>query len=285
MAITDYRNINAFKKRLPRFFQYLVLTVVTLVIVVPLVIMVFGALKTRGEMFLHPYTPPIPPHWENFGQILGTASFWNLLRNSFVVMLCSTAGVLIVCSMAAFVFARLEFKGKELAFNFLTLGLMFPITVAIMPVYLVVRELHLIDSLLAVILVQTAFGISGNTLILRGFFLSVPVELQDAAYIDGCSVFGFYWRILLPLARPALAAVGALTMIVSWNDLLTPLVLLNRDSLWTLPLGTMQFQGQYSSDMALTAAFVTLSALPAILFYLFAERQIVSGLTAGAVKG
>jgi raffinose/stachyose/melibiose transport system permease protein len=179
----------------------------------------------------------------------------------------------------------LEFKGKEMAFNFLTLGLMFPITVAIMPVYLVVREMHLIDTLLAVILVQTAFGISGNMLILRGFFLSVPFELQDAAYIDGCSVFGFYWRILLPLARPALAAVGSLTMIVSWNDLLTPLVLLTRDSLWTLPLGTMQFQGQYSSDMALTAAFVTLSALPAILFYLFAERQIVSGLTAGAVKG
>jgi raffinose/stachyose/melibiose transport system permease protein len=285
MATIAYRKADAFKKRLPRFFQYLVLSVITLVIVVPLVIMVFGALKTRGEMFLHPYTPPIPPHWENFGQILGTASFWNLLRNSFLVMLCSTAGVLIVCSMAAFVFARLEFKGKELAFNFLTLGLMFPITVAIMPVYLVVREMHLIDTLLAVILVQTAFGISGNTLILRGFFLSVPVELQDAAYIDGCSVFGFYWRILLPLARPALAAVGALTMIVSWNDLLTPLVLLTRDSLWTLPLGTMQFQGQYSSDMALTAAFVTLSALPAILFYLFAERQIVSGLTAGALKG
>ncbi|MGD0610405.1 MAG: carbohydrate ABC transporter permease [Anaerolineales bacterium] len=285
MAAIDYRKADAFKKRLPRFFQYLVLTIITLVIVVPLVIMVFGALKTRGEMFLHPYTLPIPPQWENFGQILGTASFWILLRNSFVVMLCSTAGVLIVCSLAAFVFARLEFKGKEMAFNFLTLGLMFPITVAIMPVYLVVREMHLIDTLLAVILVQTAFGISGNMLILRGFFLSVPFELQDAAYIDGCSVFGFYWRILLPLARPALAAVGSLTMIVSWNDLLTPLVLLTRDSLWTLPLGTMQFQGQYSSDMALTAAFVTLSALPAILFYLFAERQIVSGLTAGAVKG
>jgi raffinose/stachyose/melibiose transport system permease protein len=285
MATIDYRESDAFKKRLPRFFQYLVLSIVSLIIVVPTVIMVFGALKTRGEMFLHPYTPPIPPHWENFGTILTTPSFWNLLRNSFFVMLCSTAGVLIVCSLAAFVFARLEFKGKDLAFNLLTLGLMFPITVAIMPVYLVVREMKLIDTLLAVILVQTAFGISGNTLILRGFFLSIPAELQDAASIDGCSAFGFFRLILIPLARPALAAVGALTMIVSWNDLLTPLVLLNSDKLWTLPLGTMQFQGQYSSDMALTAAFVTLSALPAILFYLFAERQIVAGLTAGALKG
>ena len=285
MATIDYRKKDAFQKKLPRFFQYLVLIIMTLIIVVPIVIMIFGALKTRGEMFTNPYTLPMPPHWENFGQILSSGSFWHMLRNSLIVMVSSTAGVLFASSLAAFVFARMQFKGKELAFNFLTLGLMFPITVAIMPVYLVVRQMHLIDSLLAVILVQTAFGIAGNTLILRGFFLSIPVELQDAASIDGCSAFGFFWRILLPLAQPALAAVGALTMIVSWNDLLTPLILLNSDSLWTLPLGTMQFQGQYSSDLALTAAFVTLSALPAILFYMFAERQIVAGLTAGAIKG
>jgi raffinose/stachyose/melibiose transport system permease protein len=145
--------------------------------------------------------------------------------------------------------------------------------------------MNLTNTLTAVILVQTAFGISGNILILRGFFLSIPIELQDAAAIDGCTTFGFFWRILIPLARPALAAVGALTMIVSWNDLLTPLVILDKENLWTLPLGTMQFQGQYSSDVALVAAFVALSALPAIIFYVFAERQIVAGLTAGAVKG
>jgi raffinose/stachyose/melibiose transport system permease protein len=207
------------------------------------------------------------------------------MRNSLVVMASATAGVLIVCSLAAFVFARIQFRGRDLAFNFLTLGLMFPITVAILPVYLVIRQMHMTNTLIAVILVQTAFGISGNTLILRGFFLAVPVELQDAASIDGCTSFGFFWRVLLPLVRPALAAVGALTMIVSWNDLLTPLVLLDSEKLWTLPLGTMQFQGQYSSDLALVSAFVALSAVPAIIFYIFAERQIVAGLTAGALKG
>jgi raffinose/stachyose/melibiose transport system permease protein len=285
MATVNVHKGRYIKKLQPRLFQYLILSIITLIILVPVVIMVFGALKTRGEMFSHPYTLPIPAHWENFEVILRTPSFWTMLRNSVAVMLGTTAGVLIICSLASFVFARMQFHGKDLAFNFLTLGLMFPITVAIMPVYLVVRQMHLIDSLLAVILVQTAFGISGNILILRGFFTSIPMELQDAAYIDGCNPFGFFWRILLPLARPALAAIGALTMIISWNDLLTPLVLLNSDSLWTLPLGTMQFQGQYSSDLALTAAFVTLSALPAIIFYMFAERQIVSGLTAGAIKG
>ncbi len=162
---------------------------------------------------------------------------------------------------------------------------MFPITVAILPVYLVLRQMDLIDNLWGVILVQTAFLVIRQHPDPARILSAIPAELQDAAYIDGCTAFGFFWRILLPLARPALAAVAALTMIVSWNDLLIPLVVLNSDKLWTLPLGTMQFQGQYGQDLALVSAFVTLSALPTIIFYLFAERQIVSGLTAGAVKG
>jgi len=179
----------------------------------------------------------------------------------------------------------MEFRGKGPIFNLLTLGLMFPINIAILPVYLALRRMGLTNNLLGVILVQIAFQLSGNILILRGFFMAIPVELQDAAYIDGCTAFGFFWRILLPLARPALSAVAALTMVASWNDLLVPLVLIDKDTLWTLPLGTQQFQSQYGQDLALVAAFVTLSAVPAIIFYLFAERQIVSGLTAGALKG
>jgi raffinose/stachyose/melibiose transport system permease protein len=145
--------------------------------------------------------------------------------------------------------------------------------------------IKLIDSLLGVIMVQTSFALSGNILILRGFFTAIPTELQDAAYIDGCTVFDFFWRILLPLARPALGSVAAITMITSWNDLLTPLVVINSDKLWTLPLGTMQFQGQYGQDLAMVSAFIAISAIPTILFYFIAERQIVSGLTAGAIKG
>jgi raffinose/stachyose/melibiose transport system permease protein len=179
----------------------------------------------------------------------------------------------------------MDFRGKGLVFNLFTLGLMFPINVAILPVYFVLRQMNMIDSLWGVIVVQTAFQISGNIMILRGFFTAIPAELQDAAYIDGCTAFDFFWRILLPLARPALSAVAALTMIISWNDLLVPLVVLNSDKLWTLPLGVMQFQGQYGQDLSLVSAFVALSALPTIIFYIFAERQIVSGLTAGAVKG
>lgn len=285
MTVTAQHRRAVLKRTLSRGLQYLVLVIFTLIVLVPIVILVFGALKTRGEMYSLPYTIPNPPHWENFGKILSQSSFWTMLRNSLLVMVSTTLSVLAICSLAAFVFARLNFKGKNLLFNFLTLGLMFPITVAIMPVFLVIRQMQLTNTHLAVILVQTAFQLSGNIMILHGFFQAIPAELQDASYIDGCTAFGFFWRILLPLARPALSAVGALTMIASWNDLLTPLVLIDVDKLWTLPLGTMQFQGQYGQDLALVAAFVTLSAVPTLIFYVFAERQIVSGLTAGALKG
>ena len=270
-----------------RIFQYFILSVIVVIVFVPIVILAFGALKTRGELLSHPYALPIPPRWENITLILGqpSYSFWQMMRNSLIVMLSVTFGVVVICSLAAFVFARMEFRGKHWTFNLFTLGLMFPINVAILPVYFVLRQLDMIDNLWGVIIVQTAFQLSGNIMILRGFFTAIPAELQDAAYIDGCTAFDFFWRVLLPLAKPALAAVAALTMIISWNDLLVPLVVLNSDKLWTLPLGTMQFQGQYGQDLSLVSAFVALSALPTIIFYLFAERQIVSGLTAGAVKG
>lgn len=270
---------------LPRIIQYFILSIVVLIVVIPIALTVMGGLKTRGEFMTRPYTIPLPPTLENYTRILGQSSFWVMLRNSLIVMVAVTAGVLLVCSLAAFVFSRLEFRGKALAFNFFTLGLMFPINVAILPVFLVLRQMGLTNHLLGVILVQIAFQISSNIMILRGFFSSIPVELQDAAYIDGCTAFDFFWRILLPLARPALSAVAALTMIVSWNDLLVPLVVLDKEPLWTLPLGTMQFQGQYGQDLASVAAFLTLTMVPAVIFYFFAQRQIVSGLTAGALKG
>jgi raffinose/stachyose/melibiose transport system permease protein len=278
-------------RKLPvRLLQYLILSVVVVIMFVPVVILIFGSLKTTGEMYSQPYTIPNPPHWENLTGILSTSTFWIMLRNSVLVMIGTTAGVVFVCGLAAFVFSRLDFRGKGWLFNLFTMGLMFPINVAILPVYFVLRQMDemnipMIDTLWGVILVQLAFEISGNIMILRGFFTAIPAELQDAAYIDGCNNFDFFWRILLPLARPALAAVAALTMIVSWNDLLVPLIVLNSDELWTLPLGTMQFQGQYGQDLALVSAFVALSAIPTVIFYFFAERQIVSGLTAGAVKG
>jgi raffinose/stachyose/melibiose transport system permease protein len=278
------------KKNLSRIVVYIFLISATVLIFIPIVILLFGSVKTTGQMYSHPYSIPNPPNWDNIILILSTPSFWTMMKNSLIVMISTTVGAVTICALAAFVFARMQFRGKKFFFNLLTAGLMFPINVAILPVYFVLRQLELlgipmIDTLWGVILVQIAFQLSGNIMILRGFFTAVPSELQDAAYIDGCSNFDFFWRIMLPLVKPSLAAVAALVMIVSWNDLLVPLVVLNSNQLWTLPLGTMQFHGQYGQDLALISAFVALSAIPTIIFYFVAERQIVSGLTAGAIKG
>jgi len=278
------------RKAFPRLIVYIFLITASILIFIPIVILLFGSVKTTGQMYSHPYAIPNPPNWSNIILILSTPSFWGMLKNSLTVMLATTIGAVTICALAAFVFARMQFRGKNFFFNLLTAGLMFPINVAILPVYFVLRQLEqigipMIDRLWGVVLVQIAFQLSGNIMILRGFFTAVPSELQDAAYIDGCTNFDFFRRIMLPLVKPSLAAVAALIMIVSWNDLLVPLVVLNSNQLWTLPLGTMQFQGQYGQDLALVSAFVALSAIPTIIFYFFAERQIVSGLTAGAVKG
>lgn len=277
-------------KSVPRALQYVLLTVTSVMVFIPIVILLFGSVKTTGQMYSAPYSIPNPPNWSNLINILSTSSFWRLMKNSLIVMLSTTAMTVFASSLVAFVFSRMEFRGKNFFFNLFTLGLMFPINVAILPVYFVLKQLqqygiNLIDSLAGVILIQTAFQLSGNIMILKGFFTAVPSELQDAAHIDGCTNFDFFWRILLPLVKPSLAAVASLVMIASWNDLLVPLVVLNSDKLWTLPLGVMQFQGQYGSDLALISAFVALSSIPTIIFYFFAEKQIVSGLTAGAVKG
>lgn len=267
------------------FWQYAILIVFVLIIFVPLVTMVFGSLKTRSEYAGFPYQPPNPVRWDNYIRILSTDIFWGMLRNSLIVMVGTVVGVVFFSSLAAFIFARNEFRGKNILFNYLTIGLLFPISVAILPEYILLRQLDWLDTYWAIIIPQIAFGLSLNIVILRGFFRAIPGELQDAAYIDGCTTFDFFWRILLPLARPAIAAVSVLAMISSWNEVFLPLMVINSESKWTLPLGTMQFKGQYVSDIPLILAFVTLSMVPTLIFYFLAERQIVSGLTAGALKG
>jgi raffinose/stachyose/melibiose transport system permease protein len=265
--------------------QYLPAGLFALVVLVPLVSTVINGFKSNVDLLLRPFGAPKTWQWENYSSVLASASFWRQLLNSTFVMVATAIGVLVLASMAAFVFARMTFRGRELLFNFFTLGLLFPLAVAILPLYITLRQINLVDSLWGVILPQVAFGLPGNILILRGFFAGIPHELDEAAAIDGCSPAGFFVRVLLPLMRPALAAVAVLAMVMSWNAFFLPLLILNSEQLYTLPLGIMQFQGQFGTDWGKVLAFVSLALIPTIGFYLLAERQIVDGLTAGAVKG
>jgi raffinose/stachyose/melibiose transport system permease protein len=265
--------------------RYLVAILIALVVLVPLVMTVFGGFKSTGDLLSNPIGWPERLHWENFDGVLQSASFWLQLHNSLFVMLATAIGVVFLASMPAFIFARTAFPGREIVFNFFTLGLLFPLAVAILPLYISIRQMNLIDSHWGIILPQVAFGLPGTILILRGFFTALPQEIEDAAYIDGCSTFAFFRLVALPLVRPALAAVFVLAMVGSWNAFFLPLLVLNKEYLWTLPLGIMQFQGQWGTDWARILAFVSLTLIPTIVFYFFAERHIVTGLTAGAVKG
>jgi raffinose/stachyose/melibiose transport system permease protein len=258
---------------------------IALTVLVPLVTAVVGGFKTNADLQTSPFTWPDPFQLTNYQMVITSQSFWQELGNSTFVMLMTAVGVVLLASMAAFVFSRLRFRGRELLFNFFTLGLLFPLTVAILPLYITLRQANLVDNLWGIILPQVAFGLPGNILILRGFFAAVPYEIEEAAVLDGCTYFGFFWRVLLPLVRPALAAVVVLTMVASWNNFFLPLLVLNSEKLYTLPLGIMQFQGQYGTDWSRVLAFISLALVPTIAFYLVAERHIVSGLTAGAVKG
>jgi raffinose/stachyose/melibiose transport system permease protein len=267
------------------FFRYLIAVGLCSLVLIPLVMTFFGGLKTTGDLLANPIGWPDELQWANYGDILQSSSFWLQLRNSLFVMLTTSIGLVFLSSMPAFIFARISFWGREIVFNFFTLGLLFPLAVAILPLYISLRQLSLVDSHWGIILPQIAFGLPGTILILRGFFASLPREIEDASYIDGCSIFGFFWYVALPLMRPALAAVFVLAMVGSWNAFFLPLLILNQEELWTVPLGIMRYQGQWGTDWARVLAFVSLTLIPTLVFYLFAERHIVTGLTAGAVKG
>jgi raffinose/stachyose/melibiose transport system permease protein len=266
--------------------KYIVLTLLAIVMFGPVLTAILGSIRTTGEFLTTPFGLPVSGiHWENYTHILEGTSFWLEAKSSLLIAIGVTVLVVILSSMLAFVLARVEFRGRGLLFNILTLGLLFPITVAILPVFIQIRQIGLINSLWGVILPLVAFGLPGSTVILRGFFRSIPSELEDAAYIDGCSTFGFFRFILMPIARPALAAVGTLQVIYAWNEFFLPLLVLNDPKEWPLPLGIMQFQGQFGSDWAGIMAFVTILIIPAVVFYLFTERYIVTGLTGGELKG
>jgi raffinose/stachyose/melibiose transport system permease protein len=277
--------------RRPAFgaIAYVVLFGVATAILVPIVYAILGGFKTNGQLAANPVALlPDPWVFTNYTDVLvgvNAPVFWREALNSLIVAVVAVSVTVGCASLAAAVFARMRFRGREAIYTLFVFGLLFPSAVAILPLYILIRQLGLSGNLLGVALPQAAFGLPLSIVILRPFFRSIPVELEDAARIDGCDAFGFFWRVLLPLSRPALATVSVLAIVTTWNAFILPLVLLNDATQWTLPLGVMNFSTEYSSDMARTLAFTVVSIIPALIFYVIAERHIVGGLTSGAVKG
>jgi raffinose/stachyose/melibiose transport system permease protein len=265
--------------------KVLFLTVVAVFVATPLIATVLGGFKSIGELRTNPFGLPQVWEWQNYGDILLSKRYWQLLGNSLIISTLTVILTLIAASMAAFVFAQIKFFGSNMLMSYITMGLMFPAATAILPLFIKVRDLGLLDSYFGVVLPQVAFALAMSILLLRRFFKDIPYELLEAALVDGCSYIDFFRYVTLPLSRPILATVGTIVFVNSWNSYLIPLIMLNSDDLYPWPLGIMVYQGEYSSEWHLILAFVTLTILPTIVLFLFAQKHIVAGLTAGAVKG
>ncbi|MCA0942517.1 carbohydrate ABC transporter permease [Salipiger pacificus] len=254
-------------------------------VLAPMVATVLGGFKTNAEIRTNAFALPASWNWEFYGSIVADPAFWRYLGNSMLISSVAVVLTLIVGAAAAYVFAQIKFFGSRMLFSYLLLGLMFPFATAILPLFIKVRDVGLLDTWWAVILPQTAFSLSLAILLFRTFFEQLPKELFEAAYIDGCGYVRFFWRFTLPLSAPILATVGVFVFVQSWNNFLLPLVVLNSREVFTWPLGMMQFRGEYVTEWNRTLAFVTLTLVPAIVFFLAAQKYIVAGLTGGAVKG
>jgi raffinose/stachyose/melibiose transport system permease protein len=265
--------------------KYAIAIGVVLVVIVPVLYAVLGGFRTTGQIAQRPVDLPRPWVFDNYTEILRSGSFWRQVANSVVVATITMAVVVPCASLAAFVLARFSFPGREAIYAVFTLGLLFPLTVAVLPLFITLRSFDLLNSPLGVALPQAAFALPTTIIVLRPFFRSIPAELEEAAAMDGCGPFRFFYKIALPMSRPVLATVSVLAIVSSWNAFLLPLVVLSDPDHWTLPLGVTNFSTQYSSDTARVLAFTSLSMVPALVFYVLAERQIVNGLASGALKG
>jgi raffinose/stachyose/melibiose transport system permease protein len=266
-------------------YKALFLAVVAVFVATPLLATVLGGFKSLGELRTNPFGLPQVWEFEHYAGILFSGRYWQLLRNSMIISTLSVLLTLVVAAMAAFVFAHIKFYGRTMLLNYLTMGLLFPAATAILPLFIKVRDLGLLDTYFGVVLPQVAFSLAMSILLLRRFFKDLPEELLEAALVDGCSYFNYFRYVTLPLSRPILATVGTIAFVHSWNNYLVPLVMLNSDDLYPWPLGIMVYQGEYSSEWHLILALITLTILPTLLLFLLAQKHIVAGLTAGAVKG
>jgi len=263
---------------------FAVLIVVATAMLVPFFWMLSTSLKPIGEVFAYPPTwIPKDPQWSNYATVWKVIPFGRYMLNSFITSFCITALHLIVASMAAFAFARLEFPGRDKLFLLYLATMMVPGQVTMIPNFILVKLLHWTDTYQGLIIpnVFTAFGV----FLLRQFFMTIPKEYEDAARIDGASYFHIYSRIILPLSVPAISTLAIFTFVFQWNNLIWPLVVVNKDSMKTLTVGLASFQGMYGTSWNLLMAAAVMGIVPSTIAFLIGQRYLIKGITLTGLKG
>lgn len=267
-----------------KFGTYLIAFLFVGICIAPVVYIILGGFRTNAQITNDPSGLPDPWVLRNYAEVLRSPVFWRQVSNSVVVAVFTTLGVVVLGVMASYVIARYEFKGRGAMYALFAAGLMFPMTVAITPLYIMIRGVGLMNSLGGIILPQIAFALPTTVIILVPFLRAIPKELEEAAAIDGAGRLGFFIRMVVPLSIPGVITTGILAFVASWNAYLLPLFILNDEMSYTLPLGVQAYASQWSVDTARVLAFTSLSMIPALIFFSLFERRIVGGLT-GAVKG
>ncbi len=250
----------------------------------PVLIAVIGGFRTNAQLAQDPGGWPDPWVFFNYRDAITNPNFWRFTLNSMAIGTITTLIVVVFGMMAAYPLARYRFRGREALFTVFVAGLLFPATVAAIPLFILVSQnMGLSNTWWGIALPQAAFSLPLSVVILRPFIAALPDELEDAAMVDGASGIGFFWRIVVPLSWPAMVTVGVVAFVHSWNAYLLPLLLL-QGNMRTLPLGVADYSSEYSADIAGVFAFTSLAMLPALGLFLVFQKRIVSGLQ-GAVKG
>lgn len=262
---------------------YAVLVGIAWCALLPILWAVSGSLKRDGEMADATFLPH-RPQWSNYGKVFELLPMGRMLLNTTVYALCVTAGQVFFCSLAGYAFARLRFRGRDVLFLAYLATLMVPLTVTVIPQFLLMRAFGWVDTPWAMI-VPGLFGSAFGTYLMRQFFRTLPEELEEAAILDGCSTWQVYWRVLLPHTRPALMVLAVLTWITVWNDFLWPLVMIQREDVATATLGLIRLQGQYHTQWPILMAAAIVILLPLLLIYAIAQRAFIRGIAMSGFGG
>lgn len=258
----------------------------SLIWLLPIVSVLLTALRSQGDLFANGiFGWPKTFKWENFVKAWDAGDFSVYFKNSLFVILVKVPLGILISALAAYPLAKISFKLSQPMFLFFLIGLAVPIQVALQPLVIMMRDLGLSNTLFALMPPYIAFGIPLQVLVMRGFFRQIPSELVEAARVDGASEISIFFRIMIPLSVPALAALAIIDTLATWNEFLLALVLISEKASRTVPIGLMQFQGEHSSDYTVLMAGVALSIIPVLVIFLLLQRYFVTGLTAGAVKG
>lgn len=265
--------------------QYLLLTFVLVLALAPIMLMWMSAFKTRQEISVAPLALPTSLTLDNLVQAWTVGRFGQYVGNSILVTIPVVLGVVALSALAGYGFARFRFWGHQVIFYAFLIGLMVPFQSIMIPLYFNIKDLGLLGTYWAMILPAIGLGLPFGIFLLQSFFRGLPHELGDSARVDGCNEFQVFWRVLLPLAKPAVSSLVVFQFMWTWNAYLMPLLLLNQEALRPITLGLMFFQGRYTTNYALISAGVMIVTLPIIIVYVLMQRQFLRGLTAGALRG